>query len=199
MTEQRVDDADLIDRSRRGDVVAFNQLVDAYQRQVYGLCLRMLGSVEAAEDAAQETFLAAYDHIGGFRGGLLRPWLFRIAANACRDELRRRKRRPALRLDHSDSTGEPLPVPDRREGPEEYALRQELRGAIQAALLKLPADQRLAVVLCDVEDMTYDEIAVTLGVAVGTVKSRINRARTRLRDLLRDERELLRGPQRHAE
>jgi RNA polymerase sigma-70 factor (ECF subfamily) len=186
-------DIDLIERSRRGDHGAFNAIVETYQRQVFSVCLRMLGSVEAAEDVTQETFLSVYRHLDGFKGELFRPWLFRIATNACTDELRRRKRRPVVSIDPEEGNREPLPIPDRGEGPEAYALRAELRETIEAALLMLPEDQRLAVILCDVEGFSYEEIAVTMKVAVGTVKSRINRARSRLRQLLAAPRELLTG------
>lgn len=184
-TTNRVEESQLLARARDGDLDAFNCLVDVYQDQVYGLCLRMLGSPDAAADAAQDTFLAAFRHLRSFRGEALRPWLLRIAANAAVSELRRRKRRPSVSLD------EPLPgsesPPDfaaAEESPEEYALRRELGRALERALATLPPDQRLAVVLVDIHGLGYEEAAAAMGTATGTVKSRISRARERLRRVL---------------
>jgi RNA polymerase sigma-70 factor (ECF subfamily) len=188
----------LIARSQAGDLSTFNDLVEIYQRQVYNLCLRMLGSVHAAEDAAQETFLAAYRHIRSFHGASFRAWLLRIAANACADELRRRHRRPQISLDQASEDDErPLDVPDSGETPEDFALRRELNRIIQAGLITLPQDQRLAVVLCDVQGFSYEEIAESTRVSVGTVKSRISRGRERMRRYLAAHRELLPETVRH--
>lgn len=180
--EQAEQETDLLKRSIAGDLDAFNGLVDLYQRAVYNLCLRMLGSPAAAEDAAQEAFLSAYRAMRTFRGAAFRPWMMRIAANACTDELRRRKRRPALSLNAPlPGSEEPLDVADTAAGPEVEALRGEQATAIQAALLRLPGDQRLAVILCDMQGYAYEEIAVAMGCSVGTVKSRISRGRDKLR------------------
>jgi RNA polymerase sigma-70 factor (ECF subfamily) len=172
----------LLKQALRGDLEAFNGLIDLHQRAVYNLCLRMLGNVASAEDATQEAFLSAYRGIGTFRGSSFRPWLMRIAANACTDELRRRGRRPALSLDAPlPGTEEHIDVPDSAAGPEVEALRTEETERIQAALQRLPADQRLAVVLCDMQGFAYDEIATAMRCSVGTVKSRIARGREKLR------------------
>ena len=188
----------MIARSQAGDLSAFNELVEAYQGQVYNLCLRMLGQVHAAEDAAQEAFLAAYRHIRSFRGASFRAWLLRIAANACVDELRRRRRRPQISLEQASEDEErPLDVPDPGETPEDFALRRELNRTIQAGLTTLPPDQHLAVVLCDVHGLSYDEIAGSMRVSVGTVKSRISRGRERMRRYLTAHRELLPETIRH--
>ena len=188
-----MDDEELIGRCRGGDLDAFNALVAAYQDRVYNLCLRMLGSPQAAEDATQETFLSAYRSLERMRGPSVRPWLFRIAANASIDELRRRKRQAHVSLDVSAREGDderPLEVADPSPGPEQFALRGELRVAISIELQRLPADQRLAVVLCDVEGLSYEEIAETMASSVGTVKSRISRGRARMREALRARPEL---------
>jgi RNA polymerase sigma factor (sigma-70 family) len=189
----------LVERSQGGDLAAFNALVEAYQTQVYNLCLRMLGSPQAAEDAAQETFLSAHRHLPRFRGGSFRAWLLRIASNACTDELRRRRRQPHLSLDApAGEAAAALDVPDRAESPEQHALRAELGRHIQTALMELPRDQRLAVILCDLHGLSYEEIAGTIGTSLGTVKSRISRGRTRMRELLLAHRELLPGSLRHS-
>jgi RNA polymerase sigma factor (sigma-70 family) len=169
-----------------------------HQDVVYGLCLRMLASSHAAEDVTQDVFLSAYRRIDSFRGGVFRAWLLRIAANACTDELRRRKRRPQVSLDDSGEDGSPLPLVDESESPEESLLRGELSRYIQAGLMALPADQRTVVVLCDVQGLSYEEISEALSVSLGTVKSRLSRGRGRLRELLLRQRELLPHPFRHT-
>ena len=197
-----LNEPELIERSRRGDLEAFNTIVAAYQNQVYGLCLRMLGSPQAAEDAAQEAFISAFRNVGRMRGESARPWLLRIASNACIDEHRRRRRRPQVSLDvasQEDEPERPLEVADPSAGPEQQALRGELREALQAELLSLPSDQRLAVILCDVEGLSYDEIATTMKSSVGTVKSRISRGRARLRESLRARPELFGDLVRHTD
>jgi RNA polymerase sigma-70 factor (ECF subfamily) len=185
-------------RARDGDLDAFNALVEQHQRVVFNLCLRMLGSPAAAEDATQDAFLSAYRSIGGFRGGGFRPWIMRIAANACTDELRRRGRRPAVSLDApAPGSDDPLDVADAGPGPEAEALRHEQRDAVQAALLLLPADQRLAVVMCDIQGFTYEEISGAMRSSIGTVKSRIARGREKLRRELRPGAEQPGSVQRH--
>jgi RNA polymerase sigma factor (sigma-70 family) len=168
-----------------------------HQDVVYGLCLRMLGSGHAAEDTTQDVFLAAYRRIDGFRGGVFRAWLLRIAANACTDELRRRGRRPQVSLDEIGQ-GSPLDPPDQSESPEESVLRGELGRLIQTGLMTLPPDQRATVVLCDVQGLSYEEVSEALRVSLGTVKSRLSRGRARLRDILLQQRELLPHPFRHT-
>jgi RNA polymerase sigma-70 factor (ECF subfamily) len=189
------DEEELISLSTRGDLDAFNRLVERYQRPLYNLCLRMLASAQSAEDATQEAFIAAYRSVHRFRGsqsGGFRAWLFRIAVNACYDEMRRRKARPSVSLDAPrGESGRPLDVPNPGPTLEERAQTAELGGAIEDALNALPSDQRLAVVLCDVQGMEYAEIALVMGVSLGTVKSRINRARSRLRERLLARGELL--------
>jgi len=198
----RLDEEELLERCRRGDLDAFNAFVATYQEQVYNLCLRMLGSPPAAEDAAQETFLSAYRKISSMRGASARSWLLRIAANACIDELRRRKRRPQVSLDApvpSQEDERTLDLPDAAQGPEQLAVRSELWRALQDELLRLPEDQRLAIVLCDIEGLSYEEIQVTMGGSLGTVKSRISRGRARLRAALRARPELFGDVIRHSE
>ena len=168
--------------------------MEAYQGQVYALCVRMLGSREAGEDATQEAFLSAFRGIERYRGGSFRAWLMRIAANACYDALRRRKRRPADSLDALvDDPAGSLALPDPGETPEEHALRRELARELEAALASLPPEERLAVLLCDVQGLSYPEIGRALGVPLGTVKSRIARGRARLRERLSARPELLQG------
>lgn len=178
-------EASLVRRALAGDLDGFNGLVDLHQRAVHNLCLRMLGNPAAAEDASQDAFLSAYRAIRTFRGAAFRPWLMRIAANGCTDELRRRARRPALSLDAPlAGTDEHIDVPDKAAGPELEALRSEQAIVVQAALLELPHDQRLAVVMCDIQGYAYEEIAEAMRCSIGTVKSRIARGREKLRRTL---------------
>ena len=179
-------------RARGGDLDAFNALVVEHQTLVYNLCYHMLGQAQVAEDTAQEAFVAAWRNIATLRGETFRPWVLRIAANLCRDELRRRGRRPSSSLDFALEAGMPDP-PDEDPSPADSALTAELRGQLQSALLQLPEDQRTAIVLCDVEGLDYSEIASVMKTSLGTVKSRIARARMKMRELLQREPELLPG------
>lgn len=195
------DEQELIATAKQGDVASFNQLVHRYETRVFNLCYRMLADPDIAADAAQDTFLSAFRHIHTFRGGSFRSWLLRIATNTCYDVLRARKRRPLLSLDQSNDSEEARadrePV-DPRESPDETVLRRELAHAIQDALSCLPDDQRLVVILCDIQGMSYQEIATITNQNLGTVKSRLSRGRARLRVLLR-ERELLPTRYRHKD
>jgi RNA polymerase sigma-70 factor (ECF subfamily) len=179
-----------IERAQSGDLAAFNELVIEYQSLVCNLCMRMLGQQQAAEDAAQEAFINAWRNIGSFRGDSFRAWLLRIAGNLCRDELRRRGRRPSSSLDTALEAGMPDP-PDEDPLPDDSALNTELRGSLEAALAELPEEQRTAIVLCDVEGLDYAEIAVVMKTSLGTVKSRIARARMRMREIMMRQPELL--------
>jgi RNA polymerase sigma-70 factor (ECF subfamily) len=178
--------------AREGDLSAFNELVVEYQALVYNVCYRMLGQAQAAEDAAQEAFVSAWRNIGTLRGEAFRPWVLRIAANLCRDELRRRVRRPSSSLNAALEAGVPEP-PDDDPLPEDTALNAELRAGLDAALAALPDDQRTAIVLCDVDGLDYSEIAAVMKTSLGTVKSRIARGRLRLREALLRQPELLPG------
>ncbi|MBI4340191.1 MAG: sigma-70 family RNA polymerase sigma factor [Chloroflexi bacterium] len=182
----------LVQRSQKGDVDAFNQLVELYQGHVYNLALRMLGSESGAADAAQETFISAFRAIGGFRGGNFRSWLLRIAANACKDMLRAARARPTLSLEALEPDPEATPR-SHAESPEEHALRAELIAQIQQGLDALPQDQRLALALVDIQGFSYEDAAGVMGTSVGTVKSRLSRGRARMRDYLRNYPELLPG------
>lgn len=183
------DDQALVEASQEGDLEAFNRLVERFQGQVFGLAFSILGNRASAEDVTQESFVSAYRNIRKFRGGSLRAWLFRIVSNASIDVMRSSKRRPEVSLDASLSEG--FDVPSREESPEEHAVRGELRLEIQRGLESLPEDQRLAVTLVDLQGLSYEETAETVRVSLGTLKSRLSRGRSRLRDYLLQRRELL--------
>ncbi|OGO47877.1 MAG: RNA polymerase subunit sigma-24 [Chloroflexi bacterium RBG_16_64_32] len=188
----KTEEAALIERSQGGDLEAFNALVLAYQVQVYNLCLRMLGSPQAAEDATQEAFIAAYRAVSRFRQGSFRAWLLRIAANACYDELRRRRSRPQLPLEASTDDERPVAeLPASDEPPDQRAERLELARLLREGLVTLPPDQRLAVILRDVQGFAYEEVAEVTSASLGTVKSRISRGRAAMREFLLARGELL--------
>ena len=193
-------DDELAGRARAGDLGAFNALVECYQRSVFGLCLRMVSSVPAAEDAAQETFFSAWRGLKGYRGGSFQAWILRIAGNQCRDDLRKRRRRPATSLEGLVAKeGEGAMGPAAGRLPEERSLDAETAAVIQEGLAGLSANQRMAVILSDVQGLAYEEIATVMGTSVGTVKSRISRGRARLRTYLQARGELPSARQRLAE
>ncbi len=216
-----MDDLALIARSQRGDRRAFNHLVERYQSAAYALALRMLGDPDLAADVTQDAFFAAYRAIASFHGASFRAWLLRIVSNGCFDQFRAQKRRPGVSLDAllegapdgsggasgggmgdvSGVAGESLAqaLTDPTYDPERVALRAEQIAAIQAALLRLGAEQRLAVILSDVQGLTYDEIARVMDVPIGTVKSRLARARAQLRALLTRDSELFPPARRRTE
>ena len=187
-----IDEASALALAREGSLDAFNDLVVLNQDRVYGLCLRMLTSPQAAEDATQDAFISAWQNIKRVRGERFRPWLLRIAANICLDRLRGQARRPARSLESALEEGISEPF-DPAPAPESLLLTGELRGRLEAALARLPPDQRLALLLCDVEDFDYQEIAAAMKTSIGTVKSRISRGRSRMREILRAEMEPLSG------
>ncbi len=176
----------LVLRAQQGDLTAFNALVERHQRAVYSTCLRMLRDPHLAEDATQDAFVRAWNAIDSFRGGIVRPWLLRIATNRTYDILRSRARRPAQSLDAQPFESEPewTTQVNVAEQPDQYSTRGEMSVFLENALATLPDDQRIVIVLSDVQGYGYDEIATILDIAVGTVKSRISRGRSRLRDHL---------------
>jgi RNA polymerase sigma-70 factor (ECF subfamily) len=196
----REDEGELIARSQLGDVSAFNQLVLNYQQSTYGVVFRMLGDRDIAADVTQDVFIAAFRGIQSFRGGSsFRAWLMRIASNAACDYWRRTQRHPTESLDidaddddaHAASILNSAVAMGQEANPEEYLLKRELQELIQRGLQELPLDQRVAVVLCDVQGLSYEEIAATTQATLGTVRSRIARGRARLRSYLYKHRELL--------
>lgn len=186
------DEVEVVRRASAGDRQAFARLMEHYQSACYGLAWRLLGDRDLAADATQDAFVHAYDAIARFRGGVFRSWLLRITANASYDILRRAQRRPTTALPDPDEGAPELPDAA-APNPIVEAARSELYRHLEIALRRLPEDQRVAVVLCDVYGMDYNEVASTTASALGTVKSRIHRGRLRLRQLLADHRELFEG------
>lgn len=190
-----MDETALIQLAKEGDLNAFNRLVLAYQELALNQAYRLIDDLDAAEDATQEAFISAYRNLSSFRGGSFRAWILRIVTNACYDELRRRKRRPTTPLEPLDAEEEEVESPhwlaDPDALPEEKAELAELNEVIQECLNGLPEDFKAVVVLVDLQGFDYTETAAALGKPVGTVKSRLSRARLRLRDCLQGVWELL--------
>ena len=183
------DEEELVARAMSGDRMAFTRLIEHYQSACYGLAWRLLGNADQAADATQDAFVHAYTAIGKYRGGQFRSWMMRITANASYDILRRAQRRPTTDLPNPEEGEAELPdlaAPN----PAAEAGRSELYRHLEVALRRLPEDQRIAVVLCDVYGMDYNEVATMTRSALGTVKSRIHRGRLRLRELMASHREL---------
>lgn len=183
------DESRLILAARRGDLEAFNQLVLRYQDMVYHQAYRMLGEGQAADDAVQEAFISAYRSLATYRGGSFRAWLSRIVTNLSYDELRRRRARPTIPFEIHDTYGEEIESPDwatdREETPEERLLQTELEATIQSCLNRLPQEHRSILVMVDMLGFEYGEAAEALGRPIGTVKSRLARARNRMRTILK--------------
>ncbi len=178
----------LVEVAQRGDVASFNELVRLFEGRVYTLCYRMLGDADSAADAAQDAFLAAFRNLRSFRGGSFRSWMLRIATNTCYDVLRVRKRRPSVSLDidaDDESASSPLQIADTAESPDDFAQRRELAAAIQDGLTALPDEQRIVLILSDIQGLAYEEIAQITNSNLGTVKSRLSRGRARLREVLK--------------
>ena len=175
-----------------GQLGAFDRLVELYQDYLYGMVVRIVRDRDVAEDAVQEAFFSAYRNLARFSGPSFRAWLTRIALNAARDTLRRRKRRPSEPYPEWEDEAWQPPAPE-SEGPEHVAMVAQQRGALARAMEAITEDQRTAIVLFDVHGYDYAEIAGLTGVSVGTVKSRIHRGRVGLREQLAGVMELFRG------
>jgi len=185
----------LINSAQHGDMEAFNSLVIDYQDMLYRIALRIVHDENIAEDALQEAMIHAFRHIKSFRGGNFKSWLARVTVNASYDELRRGKRHLGLPLEQFTSEGEEIESPewmrDPTAGPEERAEESELQKALHSCIKSLVPDYRLMVILVDMEGMSYEEAAHVAHVPVGTVKSRLARARMQLRKSLQNYRSLL--------
>lgn len=183
-----MDETTLINAARRGDLNAFNELILLYQDSLFGVAVRILGDEDSAADAMQETLISAFRKLNTFRGESLKRWLARIMVNACYDELRRKHRQrtvPLERVDANDEEMEPgLWMADPSPSPEEDCESHELERAIETCLQSLTPDFRTVLVLVDMEDHSYEEAAVVIGIPVNTVKSRLARARMKMSEEL---------------
>ncbi len=183
-----MDEKELIARCREGDMDAFEQLMSAYQQRIYNVAYRMMGNPHDASDLTQETMIRIYRFIGSFRGeSAFSTWVYHITLNGCREALRRLSRHPVVSLDEplQMDDGELLrELPDKAPLPEEHYLNQELSELLQTLIAELPPEYRAVLILRENEGLRYEEIAAETGISIGTVKSRLNRARARLREKL---------------
>lgn len=191
-----MDETSLIQSAMKGELDAFNRLILAYQDMAFNVACRMLNDEDQAADAVQNAFISAWRNLSTYRGGSFKAWVMRMVTNGCYDELRRQKRRPTTPL-------EPLNNADREEmdspqwmasdepQPETTMEQAELEHALAHCLENLPQDFRAVVVLIDVQGMDYEEVAVSTRAPLGTVKSRLARARLKMRDCLQGFQELL--------
>lgn len=186
-------DEDLVAKSKKGDIKAFEELVCRYERKIYTIAYRMMGNYDDANDLAQEAFLRAFQAIGGFRQeSSFFTWLSRIVTNACRDELRKRYRKPVESLDKEICLGDleiKKQIPSSEPGPDEIYEKMELQQELQEIIVTLSPEFRCALVLRDIQGFTYEEIAEELECSLGTVKSRINRARNYVKEKLLSQQE----------
>ncbi len=187
-------DEQLVIACQKGHWEAFESLVARYERKIYSLAFRLSGNAEDANDLAQETFVRLYRSLHTFRGqSAFSTWLYRIATNVCLDELRRRQRHPTISLDTPMETDEgqmDRDVVDLTELPETVYENKELQEVVQRLIAELSEDHRTVLLLRDFESLSYEEIAEILGCQLGTVKSRLNRARAALKDKILLQREL---------
>lgn len=192
-----MDEERLIAMAKEGDLDAFNRLVLIYQNFVYSIAYRMMYAEDAAADAAQDAFILAYRKIRSHRGGSFKAWLGRIVTNVCLDELRKRKRHPEEYLEDETEYSEgldaslPGPMVQGQPGPEKSVEQKELARVIEECIRLLPDDFRAVIVLVDVQGFGYRESSSIIKRSIGTVKSRLARARARMRDCLQRSRELL--------
>jgi len=190
-----MDEQALIQDALEGNLNAFNGLVLHYQDIAYNVAYRIMGEHGAAGDAAQEAFISAYQKLEQYRGGSFKAWLLRIVTNACYDELRRRQRQPVTplkpELDDGEALEDPFWIKDNSATPEEQTEQVELQQAIQHCINELDDKFRTVLVLVDVEGLDYETAATAAGTPLGTVKSRLARARERVQNCLQGFWELL--------
>jgi RNA polymerase sigma-70 factor (ECF subfamily) len=185
----------LIRAAQRGDLEAFNLLILRYQNLLFGIALRLLNDEDAAADAVQEALISAFRRFNTFRGDSLKSWLARVVVNACYDELRKKRRQRSVPLEQLNAEGDEIETSywlvDPQAEPEVQFESGELNLAIQSSLDKLPPVYRLMLVLVDIEGLSYEEAAAAAGIPVGTVKSRLARARVHMQKSLQASGELL--------
>ena len=179
----------LLRRAQRGDPEAFEELIGPLEQLVWRVCWHYTGSREAAEDCGQEAMIRIWRNLANYRGECaLESWVYRIAANCCMDWLRKKKRDRSVSVEPLREQG--FDPADTSPGTAEQVVAKDERQRLREAISLLPDEQREALILTQLEKVPYEEAARALGVSEGTVKSRVNRAKTRLKELLSEEREL---------
>lgn len=190
-----MDEQALIKEALEGDLTAFNTLVLHYQDMAYNVAYRIMGEHDASGDATQEAFISAYQKLDQYRGGSFKAWLLRIVTNACYDELRRRQRQPVTplkpELDDGEVLDNPYWIQDETPSPEEKLEETDLQDAIQHCINELEDKFRIVLVLVDVEGLDYESASEAIDSPLGTVKSRLARARDRVQACLQGFWELL--------
>jgi RNA polymerase sigma-70 factor, ECF subfamily len=185
----KMEEAELVQLARQGDLGAFNELVLKYQDQIFDHAYGLLGNYDAAEDLTQDAFFLAFRKMYQFRGGSLRVWLLKIVTNLCYDEMRTWKRASLLPLEPINKDGEinesPYWIKDPNLLPEESIEVKELHVGIERGLSTLPINFQIAVTLVDIQELSYQEAAFVMGTSIGTLKSRLARGRLMLRDALK--------------
>src|SRR5512143_3191591 len=190
-----MDEQALIHEAQKGSLDAFNTLVLHHQDSIFNTALRILGDDDLAADATQEAFISAFKSLSSFRGGSFKAWLMRTVTNACYDELRRQKRRPTTPLEPDTDDGDEMDSPrwlaDTSMTPDQKAEADEVEHAIQHCLNNLPLEFKTVVVMADLQGMDYTEVAASIRLQLGTIKSRLARSPLRLRECLQGFEELL--------
>ncbi len=190
MEEEKI----LIARAQEGDPVAFEQLIADYQKRIFSIAYRLAGNIAEAEDMTQEVLIKVFKNLNKFEGkSKFSTWLYRVATNTCLDQSKRNRRYAAYSIDQELETEDGSivsEIADEAPTPEEAAERRVMREAIHAAIAKLGDEHKKVIVLRDIQGFSYEEIARILQCSVGTVKSRINRARAQLKKILFKNREL---------
>lgn len=183
-------EAKLVQAAKGGDMQAFDELVNLYNKRVINIAYSLLSDREDAYDAAQEVFIRVYKNLSGFRGdSTVSTWIFRITQNVCKDFLRKRK--PiAQSLDNDDEDEPSLEIADESLSPEQVSERNEKIALLRAAIAELEENQRIVLTLFDLDGRSYEEIAEIIKCPIGTVKSRLYRARESLRKILAENKEL---------
>ncbi len=190
-----MDENTLINLAKKGELDAFNQLILMYQDMAYNVAYRIMNDDAAAADATQDAVISMYRRIDTYRGGSFKAWFMRIVTNQCYDALRWQKRRPAVALEPETDDGEQMESPawleDDKLKPEESLEKNELEDAIQHCINHLPKDFKTVFLLVDVNGEDYETVAESIQSPIGTVKSRLSRARQRMQRCLQNFRELL--------
>jgi len=188
-------ETDLIKAAQQGDLEAFNLLIPSYQNLLFGIALGITKDEDVAADALQEALISAFRSFAAFRGVSLRSWLARVVINACYDEIRRQRRQHSVPLDQFNVEGDEIETSfwlvDPHAGPEAQSESREIRNAIEKSIFELPPVYRIVLILVDIQGLSYEEAATAAGIPIGTVKSRLARARLRMQQSLQTVGELL--------
>lgn len=186
---------DLLKKAKNGNIEAFEKLINAHQKSVFNIAYRIIGNYDDANELAQEVFIKIFKSIKNFKeDSSFSTWVYKIATNTCLDELRKRKNKQVVYIDESIKSEDGdfhREIKSEKYSPSEYLEKKELREFVQQEILSLPEEYRTVIILRDFQGFSYDEISKILNCPEGTVKSRINRARQRLKNIFKDKKELL--------